>query len=43
MGKMMGDLEDFINKKRREPTDNKLRVNIIKKVEEKYGEYYDNI
>lgn len=28
-------------KKRKQPADNKLRINLIKKVEEKYGEYFD--
>jgi hypothetical protein len=41
--KVLNLLEKVVAKKRKEPTDNKLRVNIIKKIEEKYGDYYGNI
>lgn len=34
---------DAAGRKRKEATDNKVRVNIIKKVTEKYGAYYQNI
>jgi hypothetical protein len=33
---------EAVGRKRREPADNKLRANVIKKVEEKYGEHYDH-
>lgn len=40
MAKMVDDVEKIVGKKRKEMMDNKLRMNVIKKVEEKYGEYY---
>jgi hypothetical protein len=36
-------MEFLVPIKRREPADHKLRSNIIRKIEERYGDYYDNI
>ena len=36
-------VDSLVGKKRREPADNKVRVNIIRKVDEKYGNYYENL
>jgi hypothetical protein len=41
--RIVGTIQGELTKNRREPNDNKLRSNLIKKIEEKYGEYYEKI
>ena len=38
--RILAELSKSMGVKRKEPTDNKLRLNIIKKIEERYGDYY---
>jgi hypothetical protein len=41
--KMMNLVWQIIPQKRRENIDTNLRCNVIRKIDEKYGDYFENI